>query len=215
MKESYEWIRRERRDTPDRRGRGCVRRRQREIGLRALAAACSVSPLRRALLLVSSRTLLTACDSSSVIEAYGSFAPIPIQVPQPAPPPPDYPLPALPQPLPAVPKNETAVGYGPPCGAGKIPGDGNPGEFNCIWATYTPLLRGWAPTHQFNHSVKGFIEPTLVRGEGIYAGHLLVQSGSVIYSSTDEGEKFVPLCEMPPRTAEEKTGFVNGLGLLS
>ena len=52
-----------------------------------------------------------------------------------------------------------------------------------------------------------------MRGAGKYSGHLLVQSGSVVYVSTNKGEEFRPLCAMP--TAPTKTGFANGLGLLS
>ena len=154
---------------------------------------------------------------TSNITAYGSFRPLAIQTPMPAPPPPGFPLPVSPFPLPPVPDHDPASAYGPECGAGKIPGDGRAGEFNCIWATYDPILRPWAPLSQRNHSLKGFIEPTLARGRGLTGTDvLLVESSSVVYTSADGGETFVPVCAMPRSLpAAAKEGFPNGLGLLS
>ena len=80
-----------------------------------------------------------------------------------------------------------------------------------MWATYQPIIRPWPPTAQHNHTVRGFIEPPLVAAHKL----LLTQSGSVIYSSSDEGQSFKPLCAMPEDKAAGVAGFANGLGLLS
>ena len=140
------------------------------------------------------------------IEAYGSFAPIPIQVPQPvrivpgftsiqshlqgngmscaqAPPPPGYPAPLPPLPLPRVPPDaikrhatKPNWGYGPPCKASPS------GEYNCMWATYQPIIWPWPPTAQYNHTARGFIEPPLVKQGKL----LLSQSGLVVYYSVKQ-----------------------------
>ena len=143
------------------------------------------------------------------VQAYGSFAPIQIQIPRPAPPPPGYPAPLPQRPLPPVPIKRHATspnwGYGPPCQAGPS------GEYSCMWATYQPIIRPWPPMVQHNHTVRGFIEPPLVAARKL----LLSQSGSVIYSSADDGQSFKALCAMPTDTAAGVGGFANGLGLLS
>lgn len=153
----------------------------------------------------------------SSVEAYGTFAPIPIREPMPAPLPPGLPQPPLPPlPLPPPPAEAKAAGYGPPCATlWETPGDGTPDVLNCYWSLYTPILRPWPAREQFNHSTKGFIEPTIVAGS--HFGHevLLVQSGAEISISRTAGRSFAPLCVYPGAHRPAGAGFANGLGLLS
>lgn len=154
----------------------------------------------------------------SVMDSYGNFTPIPIRVPLPAPPPPGFPQPPLsPLPLPLVPVDDKPAGYGPPCPTiWETPGDGTPLVLECNWALYTPIMRPWPALAQYNHSLKGFIEPTLVSGMRATKQILLVQSGAEISISTNSGAAFTRLCKYPDAAARpSSSGFANGLGLLA